>query len=96
MGEQRPQAAAAWPARAATRQTAAPPALLRRPPPPPVRVPQRGWQVAGDRILFKKEHGGGGIGGGADAGEAAAVAALPTLEIISHCLDYAREVERIV
>lgn len=52
---------------------------------------QRGWELAGGRVVFKK-----GGGGGAEGGEAAAAAALPSLEIISHCLDYAREVERIV
>lgn len=48
---------------------------------------QRGWEVSNGRISFKtaakKEGGPGG-------------APLASLEIISHCLNYAREVERIV
>lgn len=48
-------------------------------------APQRGWELAGGRITFKPA-----------ADKEAAAAAPPALEIISHCLNYAREVERIV
>lgn len=45
---------------------------------------QRGWEVAAGRITFKP------------AADKEGGAPLPSLEIISHCLNYAREVERIV
>jgi hypothetical protein len=45
--------------------------------------------VANGRLSFKPASGD-------QEAAAAAAAALPSLEIISHCLNYAREVERIV
>ena len=50
---------------------------------------QHGWEVANGRLSFKPASGD-------QEATAAAAAALPSLEIISHCLNYAREVERIV
>jgi hypothetical protein len=46
--------------------------------------------VANGRVSFKP------AAGDDQEAAAAAAAALPSLEIISHCLNYAREVERIV
>ncbi|KAL4425703.1 hypothetical protein ABPG75_009719 [Micractinium tetrahymenae] len=55
---------------------------------------EHGWEVAGGRITFKPA---GGKGSGKEGGTAAAPAvALPALEIIGHCMNYAREIERIV
>ena len=51
---------------------------------------QHGWEVANGRVIFKP------AAGDDQEAAAAAAAALPSLEIISHCLNYAREVERIV
>jgi hypothetical protein len=48
---------------------------------------QHGWEVTNGRISFKPA---------ANKDVTAATAALPTLDIINHCLNYAREVERIV
>ncbi|EFN57735.1 hypothetical protein CHLNCDRAFT_142990 [Chlorella variabilis] len=48
---------------------------------------EHGWEVSNGRITFKPA---------ADKDAAAAAAALPSLDIINHCLNYAREVERIV
>jgi hypothetical protein len=47
---------------------------------------QHGWEVANGRISFKPA---------ADK-DAAAASTLPSLDIINHCLDFARELERIV
>lgn len=44
----------------------------------------RGWAVAAGRVVFKPEGGG------------AAAPAVPALEIIDHCLTYAKELERII
>lgn len=60
------------------------------PPASPSHAPpyvQHGWEVSNGRITFKPA---------ADKDAAAAAAALPSLDIINHCLNYAREVERIV
>lgn len=48
---------------------------------------QHGWEVANGRISFAPA---------ASKDATAATAALPTLDIINQCLNYAREVERIV
>jgi len=55
---------------------------------PPLLLPQHGWEVAGGRITFKPAAAAGKEGGGA--------AAMPSLELIGHCMNYARELERIV
>ncbi|KAL4445895.1 hypothetical protein ABPG77_009094 [Micractinium sp. CCAP 211/92] len=54
---------------------------------------QHGWEVAGGRITFKPA---GGRGSGKDGTAAAPTLAVPAQELIGHCMNYAREVERIV
>lgn len=46
---------------------------------------QRGWTLADGQVAFEKKEGGGGP-----------ATAPPAFEIIQHCLEYAKELERIV
>lgn len=56
--------------------------------PCPPRSLQHGWEVSGGRIAFHKR--GDSADGGADG------TAPPAVDLIGHCLNYAREIERIV
>ncbi|PSC75509.1 26S proteasome non-ATPase regulatory subunit 8-like protein A [Micractinium conductrix] len=49
---------------------------------------EHGWEVSGGRIAFHKR--GDSADGGADG------TAPPAVDLIGHCLNYAREIERIV
>lgn len=51
---------------------------------------EHGWEVAGGRISFQPARGNDG------SAAAAAVSVIPSMEIIGHCMNYAREMERIV
>lgn len=59
----------------------------------PAPTLQHGWEVAGGRITFKPA---GSRDGGKDGAAAAPALAVPALDLIGHCMNYAREVERIV